>query len=98
MTWLERMRGWRLEAETLKLLPDAQERVRQREAHKENPGGQPRKEINERELLAEVGRGTILKELVGKWDCSVTTLSNILKKHGGVAAVRKQYRRKQAGR
>jgi hypothetical protein len=89
---------WR-EIETLRrIVPLAITEQRRSDAHKAKPGGHPRKDVDVPALLAGVGKGVTYKVLVGKFHCSPALISEIVKKHGGAAAVRKRYRRKQAGR
>lgn len=79
-------------------VPLAKVRRRQIKAHENNPGGRPSKNIDERALLAEVGKGITYNTLAGTFPCSPASISEIVKKHGGAAAVRRRYRRKQPGR
>jgi AraC-like DNA-binding protein len=55
-------------------------------------------DIKVKSVLNEVGRGITLQKIAGRLKCSQSHLSGILKPYGGVAEIRKQYRRTRAAR
>lgn len=56
-----------------------------------------RDDIKEQVVLNEVGKGKTYKVLADVLNCSVGHISEIVKKHGGFAAVRMQYRANRPG-